>query len=263
MTQTAQALVTIPAADVTVAEITPLRGDNLPALPARVKNGIRDLLIAFPAGSPQHSEDRTRSLQMYAEAIDGFEACVARYAITRLRLHNPRNPFPPTAQDLYELCQKTRGTWQYYLVEYFIRGRDWGYERSTLDPNAWLRRDPGRKPFQEGCYIPSDVVMAWLRERLALEYIEEELVTIPRKWFDAIPGEAFNPGQRLAVELKRAKGVDSESRRRDEEELIESLPVELRVMGREVLAREPGFHIFEEGRLLSILNSRIRAAPGT
>lgn len=94
-------------------------------LPANVQSGITDLLIGFTAGAAQAPQDRVRALQIYAEAVEGFEIAVVDYALKRLRFHNPRNPFPPTPQDVFELCKNTRATWQRFLHRYYFQGDDW------------------------------------------------------------------------------------------------------------------------------------------
>lgn len=80
-------------------------------IPARVASGIKDLLLAFPAGAATAPDDRVRQLQLYAEATALFEPLVAAHALKALRLANPRNPFPPTPQDVADRCVETRRSW--------------------------------------------------------------------------------------------------------------------------------------------------------
>lgn len=73
------------------------------ALPAHIKGALSDLMTAFSTGA-QRGLDKPRLLQMYADAIAGFDEAIALAALKRLLLHNPQNPFHPTPQTIYEAC---------------------------------------------------------------------------------------------------------------------------------------------------------------
>jgi hypothetical protein len=129
-------------------------------VPAKVQAGIRDLTIAFPAGlQGMPDEDRIRSMQIYAEAVDGFELVIVEEALRELKFKNPRNPFPPTAQDVHELCNKKLGEWRRRACEYYF-GRPFG-EGST----PWLT-EHGPTPGKPGCCIPDGRLIEWLRNRI-------------------------------------------------------------------------------------------------
>jgi hypothetical protein len=84
--------------------------DSRVSLPKPIVTGVKDVLIAFPAGVVGAAEDKVRLLQIYAEAVDGSHEAVAAFALRHLKFHNPRNPFPPTPQDVRELCEKVMRT---------------------------------------------------------------------------------------------------------------------------------------------------------
>lgn len=188
-------------------------------LPAKVKSGISDLLIAFPAGMAQVAEDRVRFLKIYAEAVEGFEFAIVAYALKRLRFHNPRNPFPPTPQDVFELCKNTRANWRCLVDRYYFKGKDWA------NGEDW-----GPAPDEPGCYIPGDTIIVLLREALDRwgSTVESGLVDVPQVVFERIPHVAFLPGQRDRIVVKRKEKEAAKEQERKEREYLESLPPDLR-----------------------------------
>ena len=147
--------------------------------------------------------------------MDGFEPCIASYVLKTLRFHNPRNPFPPTVQDVYELCVKTRKGWGTSIETFYLSGSQW--------------RWPGPEPDQPGCFIPWPVVFGMLQERVAEEGLHSRRWTnLSEERFERIPVEAFAAGQRDGViELReRYKAFQDAYERANE--LIKTLPFELR-----------------------------------
>src|SRR4029077_6460740 len=87
-----------------------MAGGPIEALPATIKAGLKDLMVAFSGPTPE-GDDRLTLVRIYADAASRFCPAIAEVAIERLRFHNPRNPFRPTPQDLFEHCEKTQKAW--------------------------------------------------------------------------------------------------------------------------------------------------------
>ena len=126
------------------------------AVPASIKDGILDLVVAFPAGPKQEPADQARQLRLYAEACDGFEVCIVSYVLRNLPFHNPRNPFLPTPQDVRELCNRVRNVWIRRVNGYFL-GRNyeppgkWGPPTYSSPSSDWWANDWGSPPGDASC----------------------------------------------------------------------------------------------------------------
>jgi hypothetical protein len=83
-----------------------------------IQSSLKKLLVAFPAGAPQQLDDRVIQARVYTEACEGFEECVVAYVLRRMPFHNPRNPFPPTAQDVHERCRDISAAWKRRAAHY-------------------------------------------------------------------------------------------------------------------------------------------------
>lgn len=79
-------------------------------LPPAVEAAILDLLAVF--GGQNQSPGTLEALaRAYAKAIDGFPLDDVLMLLDALVLRNPRNPWPPTAQDVFEgLCRMSGQT---------------------------------------------------------------------------------------------------------------------------------------------------------
>lgn len=71
---------------------------------------LRQLLLAFPTGRTPGPDDMKILLPVYVEAVEDFEIEPVRQTLKGLRLANPRNPFPPTPQDVYERLRSMTGS---------------------------------------------------------------------------------------------------------------------------------------------------------
>jgi hypothetical protein len=201
-------LVTINAAAALVAAGAP---DNpIVALPASIASGMKDLMIAFAAPN-RDDADTLRLLQIYAKAISQFDVAVAESALSHLQFHNPRNPFRPTPQDVFEACEATRDRWSIALQLYFLGDDDW-------------KSDLGSAPLTPGCIIPDELVTATLKAKLhavhAMRAFRDDEIIILRNMCRSriikIPEQCFAEGQR--EELMRAIAIREEQERRYAEE---------------------------------------------
>lgn len=163
-------------------------------LPAPIKSGILDLLTAF-AGAAQEDTDKVRLLRVYGEAVAGLNGYVADYAIRWLKLHNPRNPFRPTPQDVYETAAKVKQVWRSRVIRHFTETSTWG-----VDPYGLTSKTPdfewGAKPLTQGSIIPSSLVREVMTEWLSYGDARlPTLVKLGRERLAEIPAECFGAGQ--------------------------------------------------------------------
>ena len=168
-------------------------------LPPAIANGIFDLLTAFAAGPQQADADKKRLVRIYGEAVASFEAPVAEHAIGWLKLHNRRNPFRPTPQDVYETCEKLVKEWRSRIIGYYLGegGPAWGNASSFdfIKSFEW-----GSPPIEKGCPIPEALVKQLLRDHLARgRDLVPKLAVLGRERLATIPTECFNAGQREAA----------------------------------------------------------------
>ena len=178
-------------------------------------------MVAFPAGVARSDDDRVRAMQLFGEAVGGFDVAVAAHALKRIRLRNPRNPFLPTAQDLYELYTAVHAEWAANILGYYGLGRrSFQLERSIFKA--------GPKPLEGGCFVPDGMVTAVLRARLAAPDIEADLLALEDIIFDAIPNVAFEQNQRKRIVEQRAAAKHRAKVAREELDYIDSLPPALR-----------------------------------
>lgn len=199
--------------------IIPLRSSSQPAarnssdiitsdnLPPSIMGGIADLFIAFDAGRKVADADGIRKLQICAEALAGFEISVAEYVLKRMRTFNPRNPFPPTAQDLYEECVRIRKLWCDRIIDTMIGGNKWGASSWIDSVGRASSSDPwGPPPFTTGCYAPEHMIIETLTDYINLNASDPdaELARLDRDAFERLPNYVFGPGRREAALAARA-----------------------------------------------------------
>lgn len=178
----------------TVGRGTALAKISAANLPVPIANGIFDLLTAFAAGPQQEDADKKRLVRIYGEAVAGLEVAVATHAIGWLKLNNPRNPFRPTPQDVYETCQKIIEEWRTRVLHHFTvwDAGKWGAtERATYRPQfPW-----GPAPFAPNCHIPDVMVKDFLATYLSYGH-DQNLVGLGRERLYRIPADCFGDGQR-------------------------------------------------------------------
>ncbi len=229
--------------------------DSRMSVPKPVVAGIRDVMLAFPAGAVTTAEDKKRLAQIYAEATDGFSEAVAGFAVTWLRLHNPRNPFPPTPQDLRELCREAHATWGARVtLHFFGNGYDdfvWGENTGSKHALTW-----GPPPLTPGCLIPDELVIEILREDVGHKHRRHDLVEMPAARFEAFPAEAFGAGIRDEILAKRKERYAREEEARKQREYLDSLGPDLRAARLDVLRghyrrSEPGTPPPSDGELIA------------
>lgn len=68
------------------------------------EEGYKDLMVAFLPDDPS-SDDREGLVKLYREAVAKFDEQTISASCEWLILHNPRNPYRPTPQDLAEACR--------------------------------------------------------------------------------------------------------------------------------------------------------------
>jgi hypothetical protein len=204
-----------------------------PSVPALV-SGIRDLLISF-ASQAQGDTDARRLLEIYVEATKHVHRVVAEEAVQSLRFDNPRNPYRPSPQDVYERCKKIDRDWCEQTWRYFLKGHPW--------PSDW--RAP---PLTQGCRLPDVLVKRYLARRLELLNWEvahtgcpDQLAQLSANQLAKIPEDCFAEGQKARATA--AIGEREMAFRRAEEQL------------------KPDRRMAEEGDPLSGLDSAASTRP--
>lgn len=200
--------------------LTPV--DGKVSLPKPIASGILDLVAAFPAGAVPAADEKARLMRVYAKATDEYPEAVAVFALEWLQFHNPRNPFPPTPQDVYEMCAEVSRTWRHRVIKQFF-GPDtyekfeWGENGYQLARKSALKWGP--PPLSPGCLIPDQLVFEILREQTANKYQQDKLAEMDADRFARFPVEAFAVGVRdkiLAMRRKKAAELEEQRRRRQE-----------------------------------------------
>lgn len=200
------------------------------AVPPAVRSGLADLMTAFATAS-QRDLDKPRLLRLYAEATRDFQADVVAAALQWLKLHNPRNPFHPTPQDLFEACENFRETWRSRVVAHFT-----GADAAWPQPIYFKRELPwGNPPLTDGCPVPArlvrELLATWLAEQG--DKAVEPLAALGRERLGRIPSQCFVGGQ-----LDKARDLIAEiERKRAEEERERAYVASLEPKLREARAR--------------------------
>ena len=113
---------------------------------APVLEGIKDLMVGFAAPS-REDEDTKRLIRLFVEAVAGFHELIAIEAVHELRFNNPRNPYRPSPQDVYERCKRIEKELRTKITDYFIGWSDAGW------PAKW-----GGAPLTIDCHIPDALI---------------------------------------------------------------------------------------------------------
>ena len=85
------------------------------SVPKAISEGILDLMTAF-AAKDEADTDKMRLMRVYVEAAEGFDESVVAATLRHLKFHNPRNPWRPTPQDVYERCNRTVAAWERKMI---------------------------------------------------------------------------------------------------------------------------------------------------
>lgn len=189
-------------------------------LPFAIKSGLRDLMVAFPAGAQQDIADKGRLAQIYWEACAGNPSFVIEEALRHLKFHNPRNPFPPTPQDLFELCAKKTSNFEASLFLYYLQGYDWDGRSNPCGRNAMNQSGP--EPGHVNCIIPPDFVTAYLEGQIASDpdVVQSRLVDLPDDKFARFPRELLTDQSYASLLALRERRVLAE---REYEEYLDEV----------------------------------------
>jgi len=201
------------------------------SVPKVISEGILDLMTVF-AAKDEADTDKKRLMRVYAEAVEEFDESVVAAVLRHLKFHNPRNPWRPTPQDLYEGCKRTMGAWKRKVVDHFLGAKD---------PNAEqvVDREIGGVPLTPECVVPDAMVIKFLKDHLGRRPdsycgdVFQQLRNLTLARLNAIPAECFRPGQ-------REDAVAAIENRRRVEALLTSLAVDLRFEADRVISRHGG-----------------------
>ena len=206
-----------------------------------ITEGLKDLLVGFAAPS-QGDEDKVRLVQLYAEAVCRYEPAIAEAAINRLKFHNPRNPFRPSPQDLFECCKKVENAWHCAVAAYFLDDARWG-------DVVWLRNeggiDLGSVPaLTPGCIVPDAIAIDILTKHIALRTgpgTQDPLEkTMSRERFAKIPDECFPPGLREPTLAAITRREEKQAKRTRWDAFLGTLRWDERKIANRIVSRHGG-----------------------
>lgn len=133
------------------------------------------LEIAFPAGRSRDQDERDMISAIYMEAVAPFEPPIVLHVLKALRLHNHRNPFPPTPQDVFEKCQLTTSVLENAVVRFATEGGAWKIDPYPCKlPSGWFALDEPA-PFVAGCIVPDDLARRWIQTGVQRLWTESSL----------------------------------------------------------------------------------------
>ena len=226
-------------------------------LPAPIKNGIIDILTAF-AGASQEDNDKQRLLRIYGEAVAGLDGHAAGYALQWLKLNNPRNPFRPTPQDVYECADRVMKVWRERVVGHFYGTVKWGQTESHLMLMGKKQFAWGPEPFTEGCFIPREFVEKILRDWLAYGSDRiHDLARMGRERLALIPSHCFYDADQLPKALQKIEDAEKEQQVRQEKAAyINSLPVDLQ-RHRAMILHKYGWKSIDEEEVIRLAKELI------
>jgi hypothetical protein len=202
-------------------------------VPAPILTGISDLAILFPAGPSRSAEDKIRLAQLHVELLSGMPVFVVDWVLRYLRAHNPRNPWPPTVQDIVNICGSVWEQWQNAIIKFYTEGR-WpagAFGEVLLDEDArrdskapkllWSWGDLGPPPGEEGSNVHESLAAAVIRKRLEQDTprypIIERFAWLNEEWMARIPKAAISDEMRARIAKARAEYL----RKRQEDEARE------------------------------------------
>ena len=163
---------------------------------------LTKVLVAF-ASPAQGDLDMQLVFSVYCEAIEEIPESVVLYARKRLQTKNPRNPFRPSPQDVYEACQARLKELRRAVLDYLGNG--------NASPWPALLGGP---PFQHDCVVPPSVALEAAKSVIddyrqwrnndddavgEVARIADRLHDLPQSRFDVIPIEAFGSAEEHAA----------------------------------------------------------------
>ena len=138
---------------------------------AIVRN-ITALEIAFPAGRSGDQDERDMRAAIVVEAIAETDPAIALYVLKTLRLHNSRNPFPPTPQDVFKHCRTTTVVLRSAALNVATKGGGWPPSADKL-PATWFA-NIGPAPFEPGCILSDATIKGLIAECLPRDLLGRE-----------------------------------------------------------------------------------------
>lgn len=187
---------------------------------------IADLEIAFPAGATCSIDDRLRYFALALEACSKVEPFAAVVALRSLAFDNPRNPFPPTVQDVLSRCKDAEAAIKRSVHAWACKG--------TWCRAAWARLDGlglgagpefplGAEPYQSGAIVPAEFVSRYIRDVCA--GLMQNRLSGSRDWPPVsirdlksmpdprrLPPDAIPDGYATAFEAHRSQAVETAER---------------------------------------------------
>ncbi len=184
-----------------------------------VRRGLTGILASFPS---QRLEDEAQDvlMELYREAVAGFETAIVIWALKHLSLEgNPRHTAtfstPPVPMDVRQCCKKTQADWRAWVIGTFLHENDEG-PLSWLDSSCFMSRKYGPPPGDAACIIPAPMVRSILQEEIArlIQQARRPTVRQPNgevpfadfsdALFSRIPVDCFPAGEYAQIAQNRA-----------------------------------------------------------
>jgi hypothetical protein len=118
---------------------------------------------------------------------------VVEETLRDLRFNNPRDPFPPSAQYVHEMCVKVDVNWRRRMLGYYF-GK---YGEVGHWHQAW-----GPAPDQSGFRVSAQTIAKWVRDNGALP---NSIIELSDEQFAALPEWIFGVGEREKILADRKR----------------------------------------------------------
>lgn len=194
------------------------------------------LEIAFADGRKLDQSQGDMRVALWLEALENIPPAIAIFATRRMRLFNPRNPFAPTPQDLFEAATATMRDLRDAVRAWATEGR-WSPGFGTAGtfkgrlPDGWFPNTLVA-PFETGCIVDDDDATTWVSEAVLAKVPNRDKLLSPtatrfdwedharhelplwRKMAERLPPRAINLETRAII-----AALDTEHAKRREQHL--------------------------------------------
>lgn len=169
-----------------MSNLTVITAGTAITMPADVRKALianlTALELAFADGRKLDQAQSDMRVALWQEALDGIEPAIAIFVTRRMRLFNPRNPFAPTPQDLFEAAQATVRELRDAVRVWVAEGR-WspGYSELLFKgslPAGWFPKTLAA-PFEPGCIVSDDDATRWASQAVLAKVPNREKLLSP------------------------------------------------------------------------------------
>ncbi len=137
---------------------------------------IADLEIAFPVATARSTDDRRRFMALNMEACAKVDPFAAQVALTSLVFDNPRNPFPPTPQDVLDRCKQAQWAITSAIRKWACSGA-WSSDVKMRSNDFGSYFSIGPEPYTADAHIPECFASKVVRDYCAAQLANLEAVS--------------------------------------------------------------------------------------